>query len=281
MTNNNSMSASCTAEHLLQHPDFREAAIATSVVVDKARMALETQQEGEEVELEGRLGQLGPRGFDSDVGEAFTAIVQMLESYPRWSRVVDWCDSEDVFFTTNVYGHVQEVRSRITYGDAGLSVNNIIKKRLHTVDLRLRSTDPGCCALETEQELTTRLDARVSSAVERLVPLEALPPSVRPSRVRIKRQKSFYLACISVPKEAFRFDCSFVWSGCTKREAETNLAEGTNMIREVEVECLLPQDYLRRCQGDSTYLALSIILKLADFVSLLNPTTTVTFVPAR
>ena len=269
-------------EHLLQYRDLREAAIAAGAVVEAVRHALEQLGEGETVELEGRLGLLTPQGFCADVGEAFGPIVQMLESYPRWSNVSNWQESEDVFFVATINDRPQEIRSRISYQEGGLSVHNITKRRLGCADLVLRSTDPGCCALATERELTgAQLDARISACLETTIPLEVLPPAVRPTGIRLKRRKSFYLASLAVPNEAFRFDCTLTWHGATKREAEKNQAEGLTLRREVEVECLLPREYLQSCHGDCTYLSLSIILKLLDFASALNPHTSVAFTPAH
>lgn len=270
-----------SGEHLLQHRDLREAAVATAAVVDVAKRALSQTGERENVELEGRLGRITTAGhFDSDVGDAFGAIVQMLESYPRWSRIVDWHDSEDVFFLAQFEGAAREVRSRVSYGDAGLSVHSITKRRLASAELQLRSTDPGCCALEhTEDVVGVQLDARITASLERTVPLEALPPAVKPTGVRIKRRKSFYLASLAVPGETFRFDCTLVWQSDNKRNVEKMQLEGAVPRHEVEVECLLPGKYLESCRGDSTYLALSLILKLLDFSTALNPHTSVAFVP--
>jgi hypothetical protein len=266
----------------MQHRDLRDAAVSAAGVVEVVKRALAQAADNESVELEGRLGRVLPDGsFSSDVGDAFGSIVQMLDSYPRWSRITEWQDSEDVFFLAQVEGSSREIRSRVSYGEAGLSVHNIHKRRIAAADLKLKSTDPGCCALEhTEDIVGVQLDARITASLERTVPLEALPPAVKPTGVRLKRRKSYFLASLAVPGETFRFDCTLVWQSDNKRTAEKLQMEGAAPRHEVEVECLLPAKYLESCRGDSTYLALSLILKLLDFAAALNPHTSVAFVPA-
>ena len=55
------------------------------------------------IELEVRLGNLFNTHFEPNVGRTtFCGILQLLESYPRWSRVTGWQETQDVFYTADL-----------------------------------------------------------------------------------------------------------------------------------------------------------------------------------
>ena len=252
------------------------------------------------IELEGRLGRLTSTGFNPDIGSSsFCLLLQMLEAFPRWSRIEPWEESQDVFYTVDLPGSIVgdsnaqprplQVRSSIKAKTQvrpneteaqEISVSHIVKKKCGRVDLYLQSVDVGCCALETRAGNFRPVDARISLSMEFPVPSDLLPMAVTPEFVRIKQRKRFFLGSLGVPGDCFSFDLSVVYKGHTRTEAEALQQKGDGASFEVECECLAPNEYLDATNNDATCLGLSILLKLLDFASTLNPSSPVTFVPS-
>lgn len=284
---------------LAEFPHLREAALLVSKLIRDARShmspagtALDSRRTW--LEIEARLGREGNSGFEANIGnQAFASLLQLLESYPRWIRVVPWTESQDVFFDVDLpplsrggeYMSGSEITTevRTTAGpnaDNEFEVKHVIKRRLHMADLYVTALDAGSCSIALpKDELQMKLDARVTANLECVVPAELLPIAVVPKRIRIKQRKKFILGSLGVDKETFSFDMSICYSGITKTEAEQNQMCNLDPTYEVEVECLCPSEYLNSCADDETYLALSLLLKLHDFVAALNPQSTVTFQP--
>ena len=280
---------------MLSFSSLKEAALAGGTVVHCAKRFL--QEEGKlqgRVEIEGRLGKAGPGGFSSDIGSAsFCTILQLLETYPRWSHVSKWEESQDVFYTLSLPpgttnsgsaggsggGQVQ-VRTSVTSKDGHHAIEHIVKRKIKQADFSLQSMDQGSCALGTDTgKLTDDVAARITASLETLLPADVLPVAVTPDVVRIKQRKRFLLPSVGIEGDTFAFDLTVVYSGASKSEAERNQRLNENASFEVEVECLSPSEYLSTCGDEASCLALSILVKLLDFAQHLNPTIVVTFVP--
>jgi hypothetical protein len=283
-----------TQEYLADYAHLRSAALEVGSMIAEVQPGLSELAENNTCfELEGRLGKLTPTGFDPNVGStAFCAILSMLETFPRWSKVTPWQESQDVFFTAALpasalvgleeSGRPVQVRTTVQSSvDGSIEILHIVKKKLKRVDLALQNVDVGACALGTRASgcAALPLDARVSSSLERSVSSSILPVAVSPDLVRIKQRKRFFLSSLGVPTDCFSFDMSIVYSGRTKTEAEHKQQQNDQASFEVECECLAPREYLKT-SGDPVCLGLSVIVKLLDFASALNPASSVTFVPA-
>lgn len=277
-------------EYLAEFAHLRDAAVQVGALINEIDQSFDAPSN---IELEGRLGRLTASGFDPDVGSSvFCLLLQMLEAFPRWSHVDPWQDTQDIFYNADLPGYVigetdQSLRPLLVRttvkasSDETISLSHIVKKKVGKVDLRLQSIDVGCCALETPTpgNHQKHIDARVALCFEFPVPQELLPVAVIPEFVRIKQRKRFYLGSLGVAKDCFSFDLSVVYKGHTRTEAEAKQLKGDEASFEVECECLAPKDYLLAANNDSICLGLSILLKLLDFASALNPSASVTFVP--
>lgn len=284
------MSGADKADYLAENAHVAEAARAVCAMLSELQTMMQKLETGT-VEIEGRLGRFGPSGFNPDIGSsAFCSIVSMLESYQGWSRVSSWEEIQDVFFSTTLPagalpseedGHPVQVRTSVG-GSGTMEVVHIVKKKLRRVDMNLQNVDVGACAIGTQacDHADYPLDARVAISVEWPISTESLPIVVlRPDLVRIKQRRRFFLSSSEIPGDCFCFEVTIVYRGKTKTEAEAKQCAGEGASFEVECECLAPNAYIRKCGGDPLCLALSIVVKLLDFASALNPTSCVTFVP--
>lgn len=301
-------------EYLAEFSHLREAALRVGTLVSEIRSLLASAAEHQaataidgvccswnpHIELEGRLGRFTSTGFDPDIGSsAFCLLLQMLEAFPRWSRVEPWIESQEVFYTTELPGSIigdtnaqarplqvrSSVKARQNTGNVDettheLDVSHVVKRKYGRVDLHLQSVDVGCCALETRAGNPRPVDARIALSMEFPVNSDMLPVAVTPQFVRIKQRKRFFLGSLGVAGDCFSFDLSVVYKGRTRTEAEARQQKGDGASFEVECECLAPKEYLDATNDDATCLGLSIVLKLLDFASALNPSSSVTFVPA-
>jgi len=283
-------------DYLAEHAHVSEAARAVGAMLCELQPAMQQLEVSQaSLELEGRLGRFGPSGFDPDVGSsAFCAILVMLESFQGWSRVSQWEETQDVFFSTTLPlgtlgpeddGRPVQVRTSVAWGTGSgaeaMEVTHVVKKKLRRVDLALQNVDVGACAIGTQAPgcAAFPLDARIAASLEWPVHPSALPVAVHPDLVRIKQRRRFYLPSPGVEGDCFRFDVTIVYRGKTKTEAEARQRAGDGASFEVECECLAPHAYIKSSCGDPLCLALSMVVKLLDFASALNPVSCVTFVP--
>lgn len=257
----------------------------------------ENPEETGTLEIEARLGRYKPNGeFSCNVGhDTFVAILALLESFPRWNRTLQWSETHDVFYSMDApsplrgnvgTGKTARVQVRSSVGadpehPDKLSIRHVSKRKLWCVGMEPASMDTGSCSITLccRPNLACNFDARICASIEHSIPEDLLPVAVTPELVRIKQRRSFRLASLGVEPDAFSFDLSIVYSGKTKSEAEQKQANNWEPSFEVEVECLCPRDYLKSCAGEDTYLALSLVLKIHDFLVALNPQQAVTFVP--
>lgn len=285
------MSSTDKADYLAEHAHVAEAARAVCAMLSELQPMMQ-KLDTAVMEIEGRLGRFGPTGFNPDVGSsAFCAIVNMLESYQGWSHVSPWEEIQDVFFSATLPAGIlppeedgQPVQVRTSVGGSGtMEVTHMVKKKLRRVDMNLQNVDVGACAIGTQAPGCTAypLDARIGTSIEWPIAAESLPVVVlRPELVRIKQRRRFFLSSPGVPGDCFSFDVTIVYRGKTKTEAEAKQSAGEGASFEVECECLAPSDYIKSCGGDPLCLSLSVVVKLLDFASALNPSSCVTFVPA-
>jgi len=240
--------------------------------------------EGPSIELEMRLGSLAEEGgaYRSDVGkEAFYLLLQRLESYAGWFEVIDWTETQDVFYTIplpqTLDSRDRRAEIRTSTGPEERSeerLKHTIKRRLKVLDFRAARQGPQDAGEEGEaaaEDGLKGLGLRFSVCVETPVPCELLPAAVRPTRVRIKQRKRFLLGSIGVEKPVFSFDLTIVYAGDRKSEAERKQASRTGEQYEVEIECLEPLLYLQSCDFQESFLALSLLLKAYDLILLLAP----------
>jgi len=226
----------------------------------------------------------------SDVGkETFESILNMLESYPGWHNVSQWIETQDVYYNIDLPSGIDGVKNvrtqvRTSVGldsEKKMFLQHSVKKKLSSVDMdavSLGSCVSGCLPVAREK-LKGPVGVRVGIAVEQHVPNELLPIAVVPTMVRIKQRKRFALNSLGVDGAVFCVDTTIVFSGCSKSEAEQKQASSQYASYEVEVECLDPRAYLQSCNQQESMLALSILLKLHDFLAFLNPHTSVTLSP--
>lgn len=284
--------ASGSLESLQEYGHFDAVAAPVAQAIVEARPYLQCDSPDASVEIEGRLGTLGEQGaFNSNVGQqTFCSVLAQLETFPRWKHVTGWVESHDVFYSLSVPAEicgldkatVMQVRTSVGLdAEKQLVLIHTLKRRLRSVTMQAAALSSGSSALDGQERLQTPLQARVSVSVEQRLPLEILPVAVTPELVRIKQRKRFLLNSLGVEKPAFAIDMTIVYSGRTKSEAEQRQALAAEPSFEVEVECLQPQAYLQSCDQDETVLALSLILKLHDFIAAANPQTAVTLARAR
>lgn len=245
---------------------------------------LKQRLEGTVIEIEARLGSFKEgRGFQSDLGrDTFYLLLQELESYKAWHSVADWSESHDVFYSIDLpgeFGRRADIRTSVREGPSGeLQLFHLIKRKLKAVDFssssQKRSSEPGFLSAPSPQQeedaAPCEVALRVSSSIETEVPPELIPAAVVPKYVRIKQRKKFLLASVGIDQPVFCFDFSIVYAGKNKTEAERLQAAGQQGATfEVEIECLEPLLYLKSCDGHEGLLALSLLLKGCDLISIL------------
>ena len=275
------------ADMMMNYSNLKDAAISGGGVVNESKPYLAATSCSESVEIEGRLGRWTEQGtFSSDIGNsAFCTILHLLETFPRWSKVEDWEESQDVFYTlalpvAGAEPTKMQVRTSVSSRDGKHSVSHIVKRRIRSADFSLQSMDQGSCALGTDTgKLINDISARLCASLEKVLPPEVLPVAVTPDFVRIKERKRFLLPSLGIDGNCFAFETTIVFTGKSKSEAEKNQKNNIAPSFEIEIECLAPRAYLGMCADEGSCLALSILVKLLDFASHLNHSMHVTFVP--
>lgn len=244
---------------------------------------LKQRLEGTVIEIEARLGSFKEDGgFQSDLGrDAFYLLLHELEGYKAWHSIADWSESHDVFYSIDLpgeFGRSADIRTSVREGPSGeLQLFHLIKRKLKAVDFlsssQKRSSELGFLSAPSEQQQEETppcaVGLRVCSSIETEVPPELIPAAVVPKHVRIKQRKKFLLSSVGIDQPVFCFDLSIVYAGKNKTEAERLQAAGQGATFEVEIECLEPLLYLKSCDGHEGLLALSLLLKGCDLLSIL------------
>lgn len=225
-----------------------DAARLASHVVDAA---IKSARSGLNVELEARLGVQSNGSFCTDVGaQHFRSVLDALESFDAWSSVTGWIEMEDFIF----HGDKSraEIRSRVSYlAHSDVNTINVEKRRVAVRDVPI-----GC-----------GFSARLCASVENPVKSCDVPKIVTPSRVILKRRRSFILGDTARTDDVsgeFRFDCSEAWFGKTRAEAVQLRASGAAPAYSIEVEAMCPLGYISSRSCGCEVLALSLLMKLDD-----------------
>lgn len=270
---------------------LRDVAMQVADLIAEVRVHMETPSDsGINLELEARFGKISQDArFAPDVGrEIFCGILQLLESYPKWSHVTPWQETQDVFYNAEIpkdYGgeadKLYPIRTSVGSNANGeIQIMHNYKQRLRNVDMELCHMDrESCCLNVTRDAVVGGFDVRVSASLERELPHHILPIAVSPDMVRIKQRKRFFLSSLGIQGASFSFDVSLVYAGKTKSEAEQKQSMQASPSYEIEIECLKPSEYLKTSGGEDIMLALSLILKCHDFSVALNSPTSVTYKP--
>ena len=199
------------------------------------------------LELELRIGrQTTSAGFQPGVDrQTMDGIVKLLDNTADARPVggTEWQESEDYYL-----GHMgKRCRTRVTFQDnAPITTETISKEAVHSFVLR-----------------TQMFDVRVSLSRETPKPC---PVKTSTTHVRIKQTRRY-----EAVRSPIRFDCSMVWSGETKSEAE-HMQNNKEAVFEVECELTVGRtDDAWKRKYDSTprgisRLATSMLAKLSDLM---------------
>jgi len=172
------------------------------------------------VELELRVGEVRNGRFTPGVTrDHMDRVVKTLEATDRArARGVSWLECEDYFFApppaVAETTAARRLRTRVHFDAGQMSVRSETIHKVRVDQFVLR---------------THAFDVRV--AVHEEVPV-ALPVAlaVRTDHVRIKQTRTFDLT-----HSPFRIDCSMVWSGATRSEAEKRQQREDGLF-EIELE---------------------------------------------
>lgn len=279
-------------DFLSEYAHLSSASTYLAEAIQEFRSYMQRGDAGILFEMEGRLGSMGENGYVSDVGrDKFSSLLLMLESYPHWHHVSGWVESQDVFYMIDIPAGPDrksarsEVRTTVGLDEEmKITLHHCMKRKLRVIDLR--AVSQGSCSEASylpalRETLNGPVHPRISFAIEQTIPCELLPIAVVPTKVRIKQRKRFFIASLGMERPAFSVDLTIVYSGSSKSEAEQRQASSKDASYEVEVECLDALAYLQSCNQQEHMLAVSLLLKLHDFVAFFNPQTPVTFVRAR
>ena len=275
-----------------EYPNISEAILPVTQMLQQFFRLECNRTEDEHFELEGRLGRFLPNGhFDADIGETmFFTVLQLLESFQRWSRIEDWTECNDVFYEATIAPSNPEsqpttcvVRSTVSVEqDKSIDIKHVVKHKLDHITLNSFPIDTSSCNLETSQcHMRHEIHARIACSCEKQIPASSLPLMVQPSHIRIKQRKRFILHSVGASVETFSFDATIVYTGQTKLEAEKAQAARRDAKYEIEVECLNPSLYLQSCDQNLSYLAVSLLLKLHDFIQAVNAPQIISFTVAE
>lgn len=205
------------------------------------------------VELETRIGVCRGLGFKSGIArDHMDQLIELMDEHAlerdSTLRCLDreWVETEDYIFVDEAG---RRLRTRVTYGNEGMSATTVHKRKLRDVTLRTRRA-----AIRVSASLEDEIVASSSGA--------SLPVAVRPSHVRIKQTRRF--ACTNSP---FIVSCFMVWEGSSFEEAERQQASDEPTF---EVECELSQhDETRRSylmKHSDRYVARSLLCKTMDLM---------------
>lgn len=197
-----------------------------------------------EYELEARFGKKLTKKFVPGVDrETIDVMIGLLENCSCIDADEEWREVQDVIFSHKG----KRLRTRVEYNsdDMVLKTTTIEKILINQKDfINVGSMDQN-----------KKLDIRVSLKNEDFV--SDIPLSVTTDLVRIKQIRQFRY-------KSFSFDFSMTWSGSTRKEAELSQTKDEATF-EIECELVNAKEYLSF--HDDIYIALSLLLKMYDFMS--------------
>lgn len=195
------------------------------------------------VEVEARLGRLVDGVFVPGVtADLYSTVLKALRTCAKWEAVLTDEMCVDYFFTHGGGSY----RTRMSKSESGITIQ---KSKLQTQTFQM-------C---TQRDCAHRFDIRVSLATESVV--QDIPFAVQPDRVRIKRRNQFRY-------KTWLFDLSTVWTGTSFSQVEARAHSENPDSFEVELECSSVSEAYSKHNNNPTYIALSLILKCMDFISL-------------
>jgi hypothetical protein len=248
-------------------------------------------------ELEVRFGMVNENGwFVPGVSKEFMEqIVATCDSFPEWTKVNPWEETQDFFYSFDG----NDVRTTVYYDMKTMQMQQVhISKTIldkRTVKCmvpekrdpqRRRSTCPECkqpirqpaataanhqngsSSRKGTPSSTTILKPyyiRVSSAIENEICKDRIPSHVMPSHVRIKKRKSYYYRPYGSTAPLWVFDLTESYNGATHMECETKQRLRQEPVYEVECECLSTTEYRNAKKETMDHLILSMFMKLLDF----------------
>ena len=220
-------------------------------------------------ELECRFGTWQGQYFHNGVSRAFVEkILSMFETFPQWSKVTDWEETHDYYYSNGSDPTLPMVRTTASFKTDSKT------GRKHIVTEHIRKYTRSKMDFQYHGSPTEfRYDIRVGLNYEEKVSDQELPSIVNPSSVRIKSRKSFYYKSEDFPSSEplWRFDITRSWNGLSRSEAEIKQRNGETTF-EVELECLNPRALMVSPKHDSFYVACSMMLKMKDFLTYPNQT---------
>ena len=195
-----------------------------------------TKQLKSEHELTVVLGKLVNSQWEQGVTEHFfESTLQTLLLYPGWSGVTDWTDVHTYLYTLNA----KEVTTSLHITDTSV----------YTTHIDASVAEQQCVRIQAKP-----YDARVTLKHIVEVPRDALPTTVMPHHVEVKKYKTFML-------DNWKYTFSMVWSGVTRLEAES-MQENGDITYVIEIALLNNETYVK--SHTPTYLATSLLMKVAS-----------------
>jgi hypothetical protein len=249
-----------TPRYLYKYPQVSDAIQAVHFMVGEWKPP-STQGS---YELECRFGTWQGQYFHNGVSRVFVEkILAMFETFPQWSKVTDWEETHDYYYSNGTDPTLPMVRTTASFK----TDKKMNRKYIATEHIRKYShskMDFQYQGSPTE----FRYDVRVALNYEEKVSDQELPSIVNPSSVRIKSRKSFYYKSEDFPSSdpLWRFDITRSWSGLSRSEAEIK-QKNSDTTFEVELECLNPRALMVSAKHDSFYVACSMMLKMKDFLT--------------
>jgi hypothetical protein len=183
-----------------------------------------------------RLGNEGKSVWSPGVGSSvFNEIYDAMSNYEGWDRAGEWEDFHEYTYTVGITPVVTSVRL-----SKELSLTHVVKH----------------CVTTMEMKLLNHGRARVSVKINKAVDPAIIPDTVTPSRVKIKKQKTFR-------RHPWNFVFTKVWSGANRTEAELEQSRG-KLVHNIEVGFNPDPSYWDSPTHSSTYVATSMLMKMVD-----------------
>lgn len=268
-------------KYVTRYPQVMSATPRVKSIIDlfpKEKISRGTQQQGL-YELEARFGTLErdptthKEFFKAGVSQEFMRkSLHRLQQFGEWCEVTPWVETTDYYYALppgpddlNDKGLL--VRTTTEYNkDAALwKPTHICKTLRDKQDFRYIASLPSMVETAPSPN-SAKYDLRVSLNFEERVPDELIPQAVPDLRyVRIKSRKSFRCASKDTKVPVWSFDFTQSWAGATFEEAEQKQKRSDTCF-EIELECLDPFAYLHTAKNDPYMLAMSMLLKMRDFI---------------
>lgn len=210
-----------------------------TAAVSEMTPLVDTFRELEDARLVIRLGNEGKSEWSPGVGDSvFNEIYDAMTNYEGWGHVGEWEDFHEYTYTVGATPVVTSVHL-----SKELTLSHAVKH----------------CVTTMEMKLLNHGRARGFVKVNKVVDPGIIPDTVTPSRVKIKKQKTF-------TRHPWNFVFTKVWSGATRTDAELEQSRG-KLVHNVEVVFIPDPSYWDSPTHSSTYVATSMLMKMVDVLS--------------